>query len=422
MINKLKRLNPQFKNVLKTSSKSAKRLGYNIYLVGGVVRDLLLRRPVFDLDIVVEGDAILLVRQIAKQLNEGFRRHHSFGTATLYHQGHKIDFATARKETYPHSGSLPKVKKSFLKEDLARRDFSINAMAMSLNKKNYGELIDFYQGRQDLKNRSIRILYPESFLDDSLRILRAVRFQQRFSFKIETKTYAFMKQAIGAGALKWINPHRLRDELILFLDEPNPYKYIKKFYLLERFNFINKRIKLKERDFKFFIRAQIAVKFYKQVFKPKEKIKSWLIFLAGILLNLSYREVVEVVDRFGFKKDERLTIRSIKKDLNKIKKLDKKLKPSIIYKILTGYSQEALVFFYAYFPKKKIRENIALFFKNLSSQKLKLRGKDLQQMGVESSSFMGKILKEIFYLKLDKNLNTKRQELNEARNIIKKGG
>ncbi|MCF7886969.1 MAG: hypothetical protein K9L71_00960, partial [Candidatus Omnitrophica bacterium] len=157
MINKLKRLNPQFKNVLKTSSKSAKRFGYNIYLVGGVVRDLLLNRPVFDLDIVVEGDAILLVKQIAKQLNEDFRRHHSFGTATLYHHGHKIDFATARKETYPHSGSLPKVKKSFLKEDLARRDFSINAMAISLNKKNYGELIDFYQGRQDLKNRSIRI-------------------------------------------------------------------------------------------------------------------------------------------------------------------------------------------------------------------------------------------------------------------------
>jgi tRNA nucleotidyltransferase (CCA-adding enzyme) len=421
MVNKLKKLNPQFKNVLKTSSKSAKQFGYNIYLVGGVVRDLLLNRPVFDLDIAVEGDAILLVSQIAKQLNEDFRRHHSFGTATLYYNRHKIDFATARKEIYPHSGSLPKVKKSSLKEDLARRDFSINAMAISLNKKNYGQLIDYYQGRQDLKNRLIRALYPESFLDDSLRILRAVRFQQRFSFKIEAKTYAFIKQAIGAGALKWINPHRLRDELILFLDEPNPYRYIKKFYLLERFNFINKRIKLDKENFKFFIRAQAAVKFYKKLIKDKKEIKFWLIFLAGILLNLSNHEVAEVVARFGFKKDERLTIISIKKDLGKIKKLDKKLKASDIYKILNGYSQEAIIFFYAYFPRKKIRNNIIFFVKELSGQRLKIKGKDLQKIGIESSSFMGKMLKKIFYLKLDKNLNTKRQELNEARDIIKKG-
>ncbi|MCF7869533.1 MAG: hypothetical protein K9L69_00105 [Candidatus Omnitrophica bacterium] len=422
MVNKLKRLNPQFKNFLKTSSKSAKRFGYNIYLVGGAVRDLLLNRPVFDLDIAVEGDAILLVRQIAKQLNEKFRRHHSFGTATLYHHGHKIDFATARKEIYPYSGSLPKVKKSFLKEDLARRDFSINAMAISLNKKNYGQLIDFYQGRQDLKNRLIRILYPESFLDDSLRILRAVRFQQRFTFKIETKTYAFMKQAIGAGALKWINPHRLRDELILFLDEPNPYRYIKKFYLLERFNFINKRIKLDKEDFKFFIRAQTAIRFYNKLVKNEKKVKYWLIFLTGILLNLSNHEAVEVVAKFGFKKDERSTIISIKKGLDKIKKLDKKLKASAIYKILSGYNQEAIIFFYAYFSRKKIRSNIIFFLKKVSGQKLKIKGKDLQKIGVESSSFMGEMLKEIFYLKLDKNLNTKRQELNEARNIIKKGG
>ncbi|MFO8053446.1 MAG: hypothetical protein R6U54_05780 [Candidatus Omnitrophota bacterium] len=420
MVNRLKKLNPQFRNILRLSSKLAKQSGYHIYLVGGVVRDLLLDRPVFDLDLVVEGDAIPLVRRIAKQLKEDFRRHHSFGTATLYHHGHKIDFATARKELYPHPGSLPKVKKSSLKNDLARRDFAINAMAISVNKNNYGQLIDFYHGRQDLKNGLIRILYPESFLDDSLRILRAIRFQQRFSFKIEAKTYRLMKQAIGAGALGWVNPHRLRDELILFLNEANPYRYIKKFYLLERFNFINKRIKLNKDSFKFFIRAQAAIRFYNKRFKDKKEIKPWLIFLTGILLNLSHREVTEVVARFGFKKDERVTISLIKKDLTKIKKLDKNIKPSVIYKILAGYSHEAIIFFYAYFPKKRIRSNIAFFLKKLSDQKLKIKGKDLQKIGVESSVFMGKTLKKIFYLKLDKNLKTKRQELNEAKTIVKK--
>ncbi|MCF7873891.1 MAG: hypothetical protein K9L84_00740 [Candidatus Omnitrophica bacterium] len=419
MINRLKKLNPQFRNILKISSRLAKKSDYNIYLVGGVVRDLLLNRPVFDLDIVVEGDAISLVRQLAKRLKIDFRRHHSFGTATLSYQGHKIDFATARKERYPHPGSLPKVKPSSLEKDLIRRDFSINAMAISINKKNYGQLIDFYHGRRDLKNGLIRILYSESFFDDSLRILRAVRFQQRFSFKIETKTYALMKQAIGAGALQWINPHRLRDELILFLDETNPYRYIKRFYLLEKFNFINKRIKLNKKEFNFFIRAQAAIRFYNKTFSNKDKIKRWSIFLAGILVNLSYREVIEVTNRFGFKKDERLIISSIKKDIGKIKKLDRKLKPSVIYKILTGYSREALIFFYAYFPRKKIRSNIIFFLKDLSGQKLKIKGKDLQKMGVESSSFMGKTLKKLFFLKLDKNLKTKRQEIKEVKKIVK---
>ncbi|MCF7874549.1 MAG: hypothetical protein K9L87_03945 [Candidatus Omnitrophica bacterium] len=416
---RLKKLTPQFKNILRVSSKIAQKSGYNIYLVGGVVRDLLLNRPVFDLDIAVEGDAILLVKRLAEYLNKSFRKHHSFGTATLYYGNHKIDFATARQEKYPHYGALPKVRVSFLEKDLARRDFSINAMAISLNKKNYGQLIDFYGGRRDLKNGLIRILYPESFLDDPLRILRAVRFEQRFSFRVEPKTFLLMKNAIEAGALQLVHPHRLRNELILFLSEARPYRYIKRLYSLENFNFIDESVILNKNDFRFFIRAQSAIKFYKKEFKESNEIKSWVVYLAGILLNLSDEKYLEVINRFGFRKNQRDQAISIKEDLGKIKKLDHKRKASDIYKRLKSYSPEALVFFYAYFPKKNLRKNIRLFLEVLSQQKIKVKGRDLKKIGIQSSSFMGEVLKELFYRKLDKGLKTKGQELKEAKEIIK---
>ncbi len=419
MQNKLKKLSPSFKKILKVASQLAEDSGDKIYLVGGVVRDLLLNRLVLDLDIVVEKDAISFVERLADSLDSNFRRHHSFGTATLYHDNHKVDFATAREEKYSRPGALPKVKAACLDKDLLRRDFTINSMAISLNKKNYGQLLDFYGGLSDLKKGLIRVLHPESFLDDSLRILRAIRFEQRFSFKIEKKTDILLKQAVGAGALGWVNPHRLRKEVILFFAEPNPYRYIKRFYLLERFNFIDRYLVLDKKDFKFFIRAQHTINYYNQKIKQRN-IEAWIIYLSGVLFKLSNGKVRKIVNLFGFKKGERIIITSIKENSKSVKRLDKKIKPSQIYKELEKYSYETILFFYAYFQQSNIRKNIRFFLKELSVVKLKLAGKDLKRMGVESSSFMGRILKELFYLKLDKGLKTKKQEAKEARRIISK--
>jgi len=189
MIDRLKKLSPQFKKVLKVSSALANSLGFKVYLVGGVVRDLILEKEVFDLDVVVEGDAIVFARELSKRLKSSFKKHHAFGTAVVEFDGHKIDFATARTEHYIHWGALPKVKPAALKQDLFRRDFTINAMAVSLNKKDYGKLIDLYNGLHDLRKGLVRALHKESFLEDPTRIIRAIRFEQRFSFKIEKDTF-----------------------------------------------------------------------------------------------------------------------------------------------------------------------------------------------------------------------------------------
>ena len=159
MIKKLKKIPPKFKKLLSTVSEVSCDFGYNIYLVGGVVRDLLLERKVFDLDIVVEGNAIKLAESLSENLKSNFMRHHSFGTATVSWKGHKIDFATARTEKYSHWGALPKVNPASLSKDLLRRDFTINSLAVSLNKDDYGRLIDPYGGVAVLKKGMLRALH-----------------------------------------------------------------------------------------------------------------------------------------------------------------------------------------------------------------------------------------------------------------------
>jgi len=175
-IKKIEKLPPGVKNVLKRVSIISRRLDSPVYLVGGIVRDFILGRDNCDLDIVIEGDGLKLTHALSDYYKADFRRHHAFGTATVYFKGFKIDIATARKETYVLPGALPQVKRSNLKDDLLRRDFSINAMAVSLNRADYGRLVDYYGGYTDLKKKIIRILHDGSFRDDPTRIFRAIRF------------------------------------------------------------------------------------------------------------------------------------------------------------------------------------------------------------------------------------------------------
>ncbi len=420
MKNRLKRLSPQFQHILKICSSLAKPLGFDIYLVGGVVRDLILGKGVFDLDIVVEGEAIKLAKALADSLKSDFNRHHAFGTATVNVGQHKIDFATARSESYSHWGALPKVRPDFLAKDLLRRDFTINAMAISLNKGSFGDLIDLYNGAQDLKKGLIRVLHTDSFLDDPTRILRAVRFEQRFCFKIEPNTFKLLKEALAQNALQFVNPHRLRDELILILKEPKPYRYIKRIKELEGFSFVDKKIRLNKQDFRVFLRAERVIKCYQKKLRKHRSLQAWTIYLAAILAKLSARRLEKVLHDFGFKKGERIIISSIKAGMLKIKRLDKKLKAHVIYRILNPYSFESVLFFYAYHNRSKLRKNIEYFLDELVNARLKTKGRDLQKLRLQPQTLYNKILQRLLYVKIDKGLKTKKEELEEAKKIFKR--
>ena len=200
MKNYLNKLTPDLQDLVKVIRDISVLRSMPVYLVGGFVRDLILGVRNLDFDIVVEGDGIIFAEDLASRLKARLIRHKRFGTATVVPGHHiKIDIATARKEVYPKPAALPEVEFGTLKDDLKRRDFTINAMAISLSG---GGLVDFYNGKKDLLDRQIRVMHELSFVDDPTRVLRAVRFEKRYDFKIEAKTLGLLKKAVKATMLE----------------------------------------------------------------------------------------------------------------------------------------------------------------------------------------------------------------------------
>ncbi len=209
-------------SLLEAIALKATGISMPLYLVGGSVRDMLLATPVKDLDLVVEGEAAVLASEVANGLRGNVLAHPRFGTATVNLQGQRFDFATTRQETYARPGALPKVSSSTILEDLRRRDFSINALAIPLVGPDAGRLLDPPGHRQDVSLGLIRVLHNGSFRDDPTRILRAIRYEQRLNFKLEPDTAGLLAEALEEGLLSSVSGARIRRELELMFQEPSP--------------------------------------------------------------------------------------------------------------------------------------------------------------------------------------------------------
>lgn len=201
--------------------QSAEEAGWPVYLVGGPLRDAFLRRPVRDLDFSVEGDAPALAAALAKKTGARLTTHPRFGTATVELDGAQLDLVTARREEYPSPGALPVVAAGSMADDLARRDFSINAMAFPISRSESG-LLDPHGGLTDLADGLVRVLHPASFVDDPTRVFRAVRYARRLGFTVEPGTLERLNEAVSAGALGTVSGDRLRHELERIFAEDRP--------------------------------------------------------------------------------------------------------------------------------------------------------------------------------------------------------
>jgi len=201
----------------------------SVYVVGGFVRDLLLGIPNYDLDIVVEGNGIEFAKHVGRQLNATVVPYDKFFTASVvFKDGFKIDVATARTEYYEQPGKLPQVDISTIRKDLYRRDFTINAMAIKLNPSEYGTLYDFFNCQKDLKDGIIRVLYNLSFIEDPTRMIRAIRFEQRYDFKMEPSTLELLKKNLEENYLERVSGARIRQEIEKILVEENSLKAIRR--------------------------------------------------------------------------------------------------------------------------------------------------------------------------------------------------
>ncbi len=229
-------LPPLLRPRVRRAAEAAQQMGFSLYLVGGPVRDLLLGQPVVDLDLVVEGDAIRLARHLAHQFGGRVVAHRRFGTAKWLLDDRvwremggppppdravaAVDFATARTEFYTHPTALPEVERSSIKQDLHRRDFTINTLAIRLAPPHWGELLDFYGGEADLREGVIRVLHSLSFIDDPTRILRAARLEARLGFRLDPRSEALIANALPM--LNRVSGERIRHELELILAEEEP--------------------------------------------------------------------------------------------------------------------------------------------------------------------------------------------------------
>jgi tRNA nucleotidyltransferase (CCA-adding enzyme) len=215
-------------DMLKLAGKTAEALNYNVYLVGGSVRDLLRGKDNFDMDLVIEGDGIEFAKELGMKLNAKVRSHKKFSTAKIISGNLMIDVATARTEYYESPAALPTVQMSSIKKDLYRRDFTINTLSIKLNPGDFGKLVDFFGGQRDLKEKSIRVLHNLSFVEDPTRAFRAVRFAERFGFKISKHTGRLIKSTLSMNLFEKLSGSRLYEELSLIFDEKEPATVIKR--------------------------------------------------------------------------------------------------------------------------------------------------------------------------------------------------
>ena len=417
----LEKLPPQVKKLINLAQRAAEHdTGNRIYLVGGFVRDLLLGVDNFDLDFVVEGDAVKTAERLCAALGGRMVTHRRFGTVNISLPELKIDVATARTEVYPAPASLPVVEFSSLKEDLRRRDFSINAMAVSINARDFGELEDFFFGRQDLLDGKVRVLHEASFIDDPTRILRAVRFEQRYGFRIERSTLKLLREAALAGMLSAVQPHRLRDELVLMLKEGYPYRQLIRLQRVAGLGFLHPRLALVKKQEGLFRALRSETAWFKDVFGHRRGPDNWVIYLAALLDGLNVKETTEFCAKFGFRNGEVKRVLSVKQiqrgELDKLRSV--KSRPAEIYAILEPLSYEAILYLKAKYGHKVLRKHIEDFLCFYNGLLIHINGRDLQELGCSPGPGYQRIFSEVLEARLNGEIHTKQDELAMAQSMI----
>lgn len=410
MKNPLTKLDAKILRVVRTIGKEADRLNMNAYIVGGVVRDILLNRSVYDLDIVVEGDAHILAKRLAKLHKTKAVLHKPFMTATVrMTRNMPVDIVSARKETYKKPGALPTVKKGTLKDDLLRRDFTVNALAIQINKEDFGKIIDVCNGLNDLKKKKVRILHNKSFLDDPTRILRAVRFEQRLEFSMDRNTVTLLKRALAKKFERNVTPLRYFAEFKKLLSEKNADQALSRLKQLKGLGFIGSRIKPQMRTIK-------------ETHKRIEKIPNSVVKSDLLMLSLLENESIAVKKRVSAKfqlssnlKKSLLQIASIKDIMGSLNRPS--IPKSEIASLLRGLTDGTLAYLICRLKGAKSINRVEAYMKKDRYVMPSLKGEDLKELGISSGKHIGRLLDQLRNRKLDGKIRNKREEISELKKL-----
>ncbi len=415
------RLPEKILNLLKEIGQIGDELGYNVYVVGGFVRDLLLRRENFDVDIVVEGDGIKLAQRLGEKLGGRVHPYQKFGTAVVVLPDEfQLDVATARTEYYEFPGALPKVEISSLKLDLYRRDFTINTLAIKLNKRDFGLLIDFFGGQRDLKDGIIRVLHNLSFVEDPTRILRAVRFERRFDFRIGKQTLDLMRQSLKLNLLVYVKGARIWHELKCIFLEKDPAAILSRLAELDVLKLIHPALVWNKEAERLFTEVQAVLSWFDLLYLEEKYKKEW-IFLLALLDQLSEKTADNCLLRLEWPESKRKTFLTYRQRVIGIYHLWRrkcKIKPSEVYFTLHDIPICFLLYLMAKLPSSQKRW-ISEYFTKWRHTKPLLTGHDLKEMGLIPGPIFKKILDTLLKARLDGEVKTYEDEKNLVGRLIK---
>ena len=393
--------------LVRTVGITAARCGFNSYLVGGIVRDMLLNRTSADIDIMIEGDAIELAQSIADKAIAKLTVHKAFGTASYQIGDCRVDLSTCRGESYDHPGALPRVRPGDICDDLLRRDFSINAMAICINPVDFGLLTDLCGGSADLEGRLIRVMSDRSFEDDATRIMRAVRYEQRLGFKLERKTALLLRR--DAGMLDTIGSDRLKHEVLLWLAEPQPGSIIRRAGRLGILQKIHPSLKWDRPMQTAFRRAQ----------KDRGGTAGTHLYFCLMVYQLDEDALYELLQRLNLlgSKYDLLSHQcmAVKDRLPQL--AGPSIKNSQIFSLLKDVEAPAVLVNHLYAKTPAIRRNLRLYLEKLTRVKTSVTGSNLTQWGVKQGPLVGTILNKLLEAKLDGKVKTRAEEESLARRL-----
>ncbi|MEW6429806.1 MAG: CBS domain-containing protein [Thermodesulfobacteriota bacterium] len=399
--------------LLRQIGEIAAGMGYKAYVVGGVVRDLLLHVPNLDIDVVVEGDGIALAERLAAHLGGKCRPHEKFRTAVVILKDEvKIDIATARLEYYEAPAAMPTVELSSLKLDLFRRDFTINAMAINLDPARFGTLIDFFNCQNDLKDRQIRILHNLSFVEDPTRILRAVRLEQRMNFQIGKHTGKLIRNAVRMKMFDKFFGHRFFIELKLLLSEEQALPAVERLLDFGVLQFFLPEQKFDARINRLLEECQRSLAWHRLLYLD-EPCRGWIVYLLALTQGLLGRQVLAFLRKFEVPERYYHLLLKERGAIHKTARLlDRRrhVKNSEIYWLLQDFSHEGLLYLMALTRNQVGKKAVSLFVTHLRHVRPVLTGAELIAMGYRPGPLFKTIFTDLREARLDGLVHTRGDE------------
>lgn len=400
---------------LRQAGRLADESGLDLYLVGGTVRDMLLGRPRSDIDLALEGDGMGFADRLARKAGGRCTAHPPFLTATVdLPEGNSLDVATARSETYERPGALPRVAPASMDADLARRDFTVNAMAVSLNGRSFGDLVDPYRGRADLDRRLVRILHERSFIDDPTRLFRAVRFEQRLRFRIEGATEGRFREAVAGGMICNLSGPRLLEQLRLICVEPEPWLVFDRLDRLDTLEAIHPALASDEE-------LETLVRDISRSGGPASTASDgwWILYLVALFRPRREETLHGIVDRL--KPNRRL--RTAIEDMSRWSRVERAVEsgeidtPADFCRAVRTISEDTMLFVTLTHPDEGMRRRCESYYHQHRHMRLSIDGETLRDLGVPEGPAYGQILDEVLSMKINGEIGTAEEERRAARDL-----